>query len=147
MVSMGVNHHVYLGNRGLYIYIYTTRSTRNCAGLPVLAAPGETRRQLGTWPKVGHVRVHDVAPWSDRDLPVPKWPMLPIKSFRSTAVESLAFVPPIAVGLKGTHGSSTRNSEPRRDQEQGGGAGLSQRVGQSFASPGEIKRREVELDP
>ena len=34
----------------------------------------------------------------------------------------------------------------RRDQEEGGGAGLSWRAGQSFAGPGEIKRREVELD-
>ena len=34
----------------------------------------------------------------------------------------------------------------RRDQEEGGGAGLSWRVGQSFVGPGEIKRREVELD-
>ena len=33
----------------------------------------------------------------------------------------------------------------RRDQE-GGGAGLWWRVGQSFASPGEVKGREVELD-
>ena len=35
----------------------------------------------------------------------------------------------------------------RRDQEEGGGAGtgLSRRAGQSFAGPGEIKRREVEL--
>ena len=33
----------------------------------------------------------------------------------------------------------------RRDQEEGGGVrGLSQRVGQSFAGPGEIKRRTVE---
>ena len=38
-------------------------------------------------------------------------------------------------------------SESRRDQEQGGGAGLSQRFGQSFAGPGEIKSREVELGP
>ena len=36
--------------------------------------------------------------------------------------------------------------EPRRGQEQGGGAGVPQKVGQSFAGPGEIKRREVELD-
>ena len=34
----------------------------------------------------------------------------------------------------------------RRDQEEGGGAGLSWRAGQSFAGPGEIKRREVEMD-
>ena len=35
-----------------------------------------------------------------------------------------------------------------RDQEEGGGAGagLSRKAGQSFAGPGEIKRREVELD-
>ena len=33
-------------------------------------------------------------------------------------------------------------TESRLDQEQGGGAGLSLRVGQSFAGPGEIKRRD-----
>ena len=38
-------------------------------------------------------------------------------------------------------------SESRQDQEEGGGAGLSRRVGLSFAGPGEIKRREVVLDP
>ena len=36
--------------------------------------------------------------------------------------------------------------ESRRGQDQGGGAGVPKKVGQSFACPGEIKRREVELD-
>ena len=36
----------------------------------------------------------------------------------------------------------------RRDQEEGGSAGISQRISvDTFAGPGEIKRREVVLDP
>ena len=37
------------------------------------------------------------------------------------------------------HGELDRHLWVRRDREEGGGAGLSLRVGQSFASPGEIK--------
>ena len=40
-----------------------------------------------------------------------------------------------------------RISESRRDQEEGGELDSHEEVRLSFASPGEIKRREVVLDP